>query len=325
MGEGVVTGSEITRSLQELGIESGDVVLFHSALSSLGYLPGGQETLIDVVLGAVGPSGTTMVPCFPPFGKPFRPSSSPSMVGSVTEAFRLRDGAVRSLHPTHSVAAIGRQARDLTEGHETCRPCGPGSPYDKLRGLGGWILLIGVDQDRNTSLHMAEDFVDTPYLHSFDAILVREDGAHQIVPVERCAGGHREFIGVDKRLREAGIVRVGHVGGATLRLMPAQALFDYCVSLLEEDMTAFLCSKPRCTFCRWAEGQVRESQTGERDPVNWREVAYEWGCGDETCEVCYPEIWIEKLFPSRVTGPAVISVQAGRNVCAGSHGDEEVL
>ena len=300
--EAVLTVAEITRCLQELGIESGDVVLFHSALSSLGYLPGGQDALIDAVLGAVGSAGTAMVPCFPPFGKPFDPQCSPSMVGSVTEAFRLRDGAVRSLHPTHSVAAIGPQARDLTEGHEKCRPCGPGSPYDKLRDLDGWILLIGVDQDRNTSLHVVEDFVDAPYLHSFDAILVREDGTHEVVPVERCAGGHREFIGVDKRLREAGIVRAGRVGSATIRLMPAHGLSDYCVNLMEGDMTAFLCSKPRCTFCRWAEGKVRETQTGERDPVGWREVAHEWGCGEETCEVCYPEIWIEKLFPPKQMG-----------------------
>jgi len=38
------------------------VVLVHSSLSGIGYVPGGVETLIDALLQSVGEEGTIVVP-----------------------------------------------------------------------------------------------------------------------------------------------------------------------------------------------------------------------------------------------------------------------
>jgi aminoglycoside 3-N-acetyltransferase len=283
----VVTGEQIAECLGGLGVREGDALIFHSALSSVGMLIGGQEALIDSMLAAVGQKGTVMVPVMPDMAVPFDPQHSPSTVGSVSEFFRRRADAKRSLHPTHSVAAIGAAAEVLVEGHENCTPCGVGSPFEKLARMGGWVLLFGVDQDRNTSLHTAEDLADVPYLRQVEVPVVGRDGQVCMVTVPKYPLGHREFIGIDKRLRQAGIVRLGRAGNAVLRLMPARGMLEFSLALLRADPAAFLCRKPRCVSCRWAEARIRDARGGEADATDWAAVSRRWGCRDTRCEVCY--------------------------------------
>ena len=71
--------------------------------------------MIDTLLKAVMPGGVLAVPTHtwatvndkqPVFHEVY----SPSHVGTLTNVLRRRPGAVRSLHPTHSVAALGDRA-----------------------------------------------------------------------------------------------------------------------------------------------------------------------------------------------------------------------
>jgi len=62
-----------------------------------------------------------------------------------------RRGVVRSLHPTHSIAAYGKEASLYTQGEENCSsPCAPGGCWDRLRTINAKILLVGVTHIRNT-------------------------------------------------------------------------------------------------------------------------------------------------------------------------------
>jgi len=54
--------AEIAEALQQLGVRPGGVLLVHSSLSSLGYVPGGPETVIQALLKALGPGGTLLMP-----------------------------------------------------------------------------------------------------------------------------------------------------------------------------------------------------------------------------------------------------------------------
>jgi len=217
---------------------------------------------------------------------PFDARRSPSTVGLVSEVFRLRPDAVRSRHPSHSVAAIGPRARELTEGHERTLPTGDDSPYGRLCHIGGKVLLLGVDHDRNTTLHLAETLADVPYLRTASLQMVDDDGHVRDFATTHMAYGHREFIGIDKTLRESGLQRIGPVGEAVARLLPAAAMVAFVVDLLRRDPAALLCRKPRCVFCLWARAQVRAAQTGQADTTDWAAVSRDWGCGAPYCECC---------------------------------------
>lgn len=65
-------------------------------------------------------------------------------------------GSLRSNHPARSVAANGKYADYLTKDHNLSNIFGEGSPIRKLYELNGYVLLIGVGCDKNTSLHPAD-------------------------------------------------------------------------------------------------------------------------------------------------------------------------
>jgi aminoglycoside 3-N-acetyltransferase len=109
-----VTSGDICDGLRELGIRPGAVVLAHGSLGRLGWVHGGEEAVIDALLSAVGSEGTVCMPTVS-YGRygprhpppPFDPARTAGMAGRISERFRQRDGVIRSLHPTHSVAASG--------------------------------------------------------------------------------------------------------------------------------------------------------------------------------------------------------------------------
>jgi aminoglycoside 3-N-acetyltransferase len=62
------------------------------------------------------------------------------------------------LHPTHSVAAIGKNAAPLLSGHHLDdTPCSPNSPYGRARSEDAHILLLGVGLERCTAIHLGEE------------------------------------------------------------------------------------------------------------------------------------------------------------------------
>ncbi|MBS7633995.1 AAC(3) family N-acetyltransferase [Candidatus Bathyarchaeota archaeon] len=52
------------RGLQQLGPKKGDIVIVHSSLSSFGFVEGGAETVIDVLLETVSEEGTVIMPTY---------------------------------------------------------------------------------------------------------------------------------------------------------------------------------------------------------------------------------------------------------------------
>jgi aminoglycoside 3-N-acetyltransferase len=125
----LVTKLDIEDGLKKIGLSKGDVVAVHGSLSSFGRVEGGAETVVDALLDVLGAEGTLVVPTFTYGLDVYDPKESPSMVGAISEAVRKRTNALRSLHPTHSVAAIGELADVVTEGHEKVHAFARGSAF----------------------------------------------------------------------------------------------------------------------------------------------------------------------------------------------------
>ena len=58
------TAEELRRALNEVGLRRGDNVYVHTALSAFGYVEGGSDAMVDILLGHVGPEGTVVFPTF---------------------------------------------------------------------------------------------------------------------------------------------------------------------------------------------------------------------------------------------------------------------
>ena len=158
----------IVKDLKKLGIKQGDTVIVHSSLKSMGQVEGGADTVIDALIEVVGKDGTVMFPALSFFPccntLKFDMLNTPCCVGAIPETFRKRKGVIRSFHPTHSVCAYGKLAVDITKDHKLDdTPVGENSPYRKLIGLNGKILMLGCGLRPNTFMHGVEEVGNAPY------------------------------------------------------------------------------------------------------------------------------------------------------------------
>jgi aminoglycoside 3-N-acetyltransferase len=164
--------SEVIEQLRALQIRAGGVLLVHASLRSLGQVEGGAETVIQALLRVLGDQGTLLMPAlsYETVGAHhphFDVRHTPSCVGALPEFFRQRAGTLRSLHPTHSVCAVGQDAAALLASHHhDTTPCGSHSPFHQLPHKGGQILFLGCGLRPNTSMHAVEEMVEPPYLYS---------------------------------------------------------------------------------------------------------------------------------------------------------------
>ena len=122
-----ITRARIAADLEKLGLQRGGLVLAHSSLKSIGWVEGGPETVIDALLDVLGPEGLLVFPSFQKGGEHkllregvvFDVRSTPTGQGLLPETFRRRPCAIRSLSPTHCLAACGPGAGALLAGHES--------------------------------------------------------------------------------------------------------------------------------------------------------------------------------------------------------------
>jgi len=232
-----VTREQIETALRRLGLGEGDIVLLHSSLASLGRVDGGAETVIDAFLGVLGREGTLVVPTF-------------GALGTITEALKQRPDAVRSIHPKASVAAVGAAAEAVCRDHWKAELAhGPDTPYQRLADMGGYVCLLGVDQDRNTTLHTVEELLRMPYLSTTQEVTFDTPEGPTSRSWPYFPGPHRDFIGLDRALREAGKVRLSHIGSAVVRLMKSADLIEACLAVGRHDPAFVLCDNPACADC----------------------------------------------------------------------------
>lgn len=250
-----LTADDLIAAFGELGVRPGQQVLLHSSLSSLGHVNGGADTVIDALLEVLGPDGTLLVPTLtghegvgPDADVLFDVASTPAWTGTIPETLRKRPEAVRSLHPTHSVAAVGADAESLTTGHEdTVSPCGIGSPYARLANRSSArILLLGVGHESNTTLHAVEELAAVPYhLQSRPTRGVIRTGGHELVRTfwPHRYGTPRRFPAIEQLLVERGAQHTGTVGASPARLVDVAALLSLGRALLAID-PGFLVEAP---------------------------------------------------------------------------------
>jgi len=177
---------QIKSDLIALGINEDDAIVVHSSYKKLcgsDKINGGAESVIEVLKDTVR-SGTLMLPCLSyenvtKENRVFDVRHTPGCVGILPEIMRKSDAVYRSVHPTHSIAVWGKDAREITEAHlKDFTPVGPNSPLHELRRRKGKILMLGCGLCPNTSMHGVEEMVIPEYLYgaNYDYQLTLADG-----------------------------------------------------------------------------------------------------------------------------------------------------
>lgn len=161
------TKADLKHDLAAMGLTGNETILIHSSMKSIGPVEGGADTVLDAWMEFFA-EGLLLLPTHTwrfinEENRVFDVRHSPCCVGILPELFRQRPGVVRSLHPTHSMAAYGKGAAAYLEGElDANTPCTPGGCYDRLRAAHGKVLLLGVTHARNTFIHSVEEVLNVP-------------------------------------------------------------------------------------------------------------------------------------------------------------------
>lgn len=256
----LVIPEDIKNALIKVGVDKGQTVMVHTSLSSLGYVCGGAQAIIEALMECVGDEGTIMMPTqswknldpetgvywqeprewwnvirenIPAYDKRITPTNT---MGSVAEMFRQWHGTLRSDHPARSVAAWGHYAEYLTKNHDLSNIFGEGSPIGRPYELDGYVLLIGVGYDKNTSLHLADVRAEYPSKHMVnESSAVIEGGKRVWKSYETLAVDGEDFSAIGEAFEQTGQVKHTQLGNGILSMMSQRALVDFAVKWIGEN------------------------------------------------------------------------------------------
>jgi len=171
-----LTEDDLIKQFSAIGLNPGDVIVVNSSMTKIGLLENGPATVVNALKRYIGHEGLIVMPTYPHRGmhqylencKLFDVNETPSQNGAISEYFRKSEGTYRSAHPTHSVAAWGKDAEKIVAGHENCKtPYAKGSPYDKLIQMGAKNFLIGVNFDHMILLRSFDDLGENNKINTY--------------------------------------------------------------------------------------------------------------------------------------------------------------
>lgn len=238
----------IAQALRKLAVPRDGLLLVHSAFRALGRHGHDAAAAVDAIAEHMAP-GTLLMPTMSwrsvtKASPRFDELATPSITGVLTEIFRTRFATARSLHPTHSVAGLGRHAAAaLATHHLDETPCSARSPYGPLVAHDGWIVLLGIGMECCTLIHHVEELI-APEIYLRPEVerytCVDRHGRETQVKTRRHVSVPRDFWQFQDQLAAGNLLRICTLDGVVCRAFRARDL----VALV----TTALRAQPDATF-----------------------------------------------------------------------------
>lgn len=162
--------ADIISQLKDMNAPQDSIVIMHSSLRAIGAVEGGPECLLHTLIEYFTEKGGLF--CVPTHT--WHNLSKEITLGMAgddtcngafsTIALQSKLG-VRSENPTHSLVVFGdkEKAMDFIKDEPFVQSAtAPEGCYGKLFSHDGYVLLVGVAQNRNTYLHAVDELLQTP-------------------------------------------------------------------------------------------------------------------------------------------------------------------
>ena len=263
----MITYRQIVNGLRQLGIQRHYPVVAHTSSENLREIKGGADALLGGLLTAADnlllPAftyGTMIIPETGPeenameYGSgretnlnakiftPDLPSDLPEH--ELSDKFRNLPSVRRSNHPILSFVGLGLNAALETQSLEQ-----PWGPIQFLADHDGWVLLLGVDQTRNISLHWAEQRAGRK---QFVRWSLTPQGAAECRNFPGCADGFNKLQYHIKDLLHQTVIN-----NILWQAYPLQPLLNMAMDLIKQDPYALLCNNLSCERCNAVRRAVR--------------------------------------------------------------------
>lgn len=259
----MISFRELVTGFREVSLATGRPVIVHASMSAFGdEVRGGTGSVLGAILTVtnrvMAPTFTYKTMVTPEEGPPenaiaygmsaeqnrmaefFSPDMpTDRMMGSLAEAVNRHALAKRSSHPILSFAGIGLElalnAQTMLE---------PLAPLRVLAEMGGDVLLIGVDQRVNTTIHYGERLAGRRQFMRWGLTM---QGVMECPGFPGCSDG---FNAIETYIAE--FTRRTHIGLAEIQAIAMEPLLKTVVDLLAEQPDALLCERTECERCNAA-------------------------------------------------------------------------
>jgi len=250
---------EIVKGLKELGVENQYPVIVHVHPALADKVKGGARTILGALLTAADnvilPAFTTRTMIIPEAG----PSDNALEYGSgqdsnlqaeiftnelaadkscfeMANCMRHYPGIFRSSHPVLSFIGLGMNSALEAQTNRQ-----PYAPIKSLLDLEGMVVLMGVDQTQNFSIHYAEFLAGRK---QFTRWALTNDGILECEPFPGCPDG---FNKINKYI-EAFKHQLS-IADQVWQAYPLEELTGATVDLLKKDPFSLLCNRLKCERC----------------------------------------------------------------------------
>lgn len=243
--------SEIKAQLLSMKAPKNKPVIVHTSLKAIGKIEGGAEAFLETLIEYFTEEGGLLcipthtwdnvekymkIPSPEPIEEPtLDMNSSHTCIGVLPTVAAAHPLAHRSMHPTHSMAVFGENtaAENFIKAEENAEfSVSPNGCYGNIYKMGGYVLLIGVDETSNTLIHCIEEEIGVKNRHSKEKINVKiKLKSGEIIPKSFYhvhaygIGDVSEFYQkFEPAIRAQNAVTDGKIGNANAELINAEKL-----------------------------------------------------------------------------------------------------
>ena len=234
--------SDILKCLEEMGVPRNKVVDVHTSLRKIGEIEGGGQTLLDSLIEYCTAEGGLL--CVPTHTWGFweagdeivldlmKPKSNLGVLPNLS----LQDKrGIRSNHITHSTTVFGPDAKAFASSDDNAmKIVDINGCYGELYKRDGYILLIGVGQEKNTFIHYGEELLGIKNRIAKQPVTLKiryKDGSigeRSIFPFysEGISDVSEQFGNYEPAFRKHGCIIDGKLGNANVQLCRARKIME---------------------------------------------------------------------------------------------------
>ena len=230
------TKQQLMSQLEKFQHIKGKIVTVHTSLKAVGEIECGGETLLSALIEFfVQGGGLLCVPTHTWNSNVYDRRTNDSCTGILSKLAAAHPKAIRTLHPTHSMAVFGNRERvewfvsNEATADTTANPKGC---YGKLLEEDGYVLLIGVGQNKNTFIHCVEEMLEVPdRLTDFkvEKTIIHEDGTEEKRYLywfdSKIPDVSIYFTKFEAPFRYHGCIEDGYIGNAKVQICSAKKMY----------------------------------------------------------------------------------------------------
>lgn len=224
---------EIKSQLETFRGIVGRHVHIHSSLKSVGEVEGRGEALLECLIEFFTQDGGML--SFPTHTwntNELDLNKKETCMGMLSKLALQREDGVRSKNPTHSMVLFGEKADEYAAWDDNISSStAPDGCYGKLCDEDGYVLLLGVGQEKNTLIHAIEEQLGIPERRTeefHDTVIVGSNGGvihkpmHLVFEVYGDISHH--FGKLEPVFRHCGCIIDGKIGDANVQLCSAKKM-----------------------------------------------------------------------------------------------------